>query len=264
MILDICVILYVVVCVLVGFRRGAALQLFTLVGLMVAALLYFPLGRAIGAAYGRLMNTDSLPNLFLTSGVGAVLVLLLFVAAGHLIRHFVIRPSEKLTKTDRSGGIAMGVLLGLGTVYLAACIFDQLPDQAYAKNERLLAITRDCATLKLVHRINILPDFRVTAEKLHLLSTAMLRHRRASAEILERPAVRALAADGKFKRVLEEARDPRSELHRAMNAGDVWAIINDERVQQLLSDPAVWRKARKALDAVELEELRRITGSPAE
>jgi len=261
MILDIVVVVYLIISVLVGLRRGATLQLFNLVGLVVAALLYFPLGRALGPAYGKMVQSNSPANILVAGLFGALLVVLVFLAAGYLVRHFVIKPNEKLRKKDRSGGAAMGAFLGVATVYITACVFDQFPPQAYAEHQWLARGVEGSRTLRLVRPINILPEFRTTLQKLHLFNKALVQHGRAVPELLSRPAVRELVSDPLFQRLLEAARDPRDELHKALKARDYWWLVNDERVLRVLADPVLWRKVQGAMKEIDLAELKRITAS---
>ena len=261
MILDIAILVYLVICIITGLRQGAALQLFSIVGIVVASLLFSHLGAALGPVYGDLVRSDSPANFFVAAGIGSLLVLLVFVATGHLVRHFIIRPSGKMTRKDRSSGAAMSLLFGLVMAYLVACVLDRLPDETYAQNPWLLRVASGSRAMRVVRPVNVVPEFTETLEKLHLFNKVLVQHYPAAQEILERPAVKELVTDETFRRVLEDARDPDTELHRALRDRDFWWLMNDKRIVRLLTDPALRPKVRRAMEAIELEELKRIARS---
>lgn len=268
-----------------GYLLGASKVASALAGLLIAAFLGVPLGKAFEGLIGGMLGTTGLTNRMISVVVvTVVLVAIIAIALQFVLRRFLAEKPEWQRYDRQAGlciGLAEGLLLGLVMIWavlsldpvaqtsIAQADENNLPVNPVAKMVGTLAATaRESTVGSIAQAVNPLAEMRLFAlfqKGLIVLNDPAAReafvNHAAMKNVLERPSIKQavdlFSRDPTIKQVLE--------AKEGITSGGMRSILDSPTILVILDTTDVVRDLTPIADQIELaiNEAFEEVGAPA-
>lgn len=216
-----------------GAASGASRQLAAAASIVIAFFLSRPIGRGVGPS---LANWLGGPLLF---GILAA-TLLCFIFAYILFRRLLSLGLQRVfggyggekSGTDRTLGFGLGALkiLAFAYVVISALVFAE--ENIRIAGQRLGISPQSSWAFALARRYNLFEQAQFRSAKDFLVVAKAAWDPNRMDKLKADPSFRALKEDARFQKALNDR-----QLKSAVDAGDVKALLKNNSVLQLISDP---------------------------
>jgi len=219
----------------VGAFNGAAKQVATVAAGLIAWVAAGPVGRELGVPLAKQLGTSHGVGVVLATGLAfIVLAIGVRIALTVLLRRILAGNDPKNRSVDRALGFFLGGAKVALLSYVLLCVAAFVEDNVVIAGHRLRLAPKDSYLLKGARAYNLLEtrQFKGAHELVQVAKVATNPQARASMK--GDADLEALAKDPRFQRALS-ARG----MQHALKTGDVTALLQNDQVLELISDPRV-------------------------
>lgn len=229
-----------------GVFSGAATQLARGLGLIAAYLAAGPAGRIAGVPLASALTT----SLTLGTVLGTIASFVIIYAVVHLVSTALLRrffeggQDSQRQGLDRLLGGLLGALKAAAVLYVALCAATFLESNVSIAGKRLVFTPKNSHVMGWVRRYNLLELQQFGGVHELIKAAKVVANPRAANHDQDSPDVVALQHDPRFKALLGS-----QTLRKALESGDVQALLGSNHVVELLRDTRSMERIERIADS---------------
>ncbi len=232
MTLDLVILVVTALFALWGFFSGAAKQIAVFVAWIAAWAAAMPGGQFFGPLLTTKLATSAFVGVVLASLASFLVVFVvvqLVVAA--VIRRLLAGRDPGSRTLDRLLGFGLGGGKVLAVMYVALCAMSFLEQNVVIMGRKLAFTPKDSKAMEFVHHYNLLEQQQFSGASDLAKVAQLAKDPKALQRLKDNGDFTALSKDPRFARVINAG-----ALQKALETGDVRALINNNDVVELIHD----------------------------
>ncbi len=219
-----------------GAFTGFARQVGQAAAGVAAFMLSLPVGTALsGPAAAALKSSLTVGTVAATVGAFVVIYLVVRAVLTAMIKKLLARREEDGSEShaaDRGMGFGLGGLKAAAVVWLGVSAATFIEDQLVLNGRRFSFTPRDSQAMRWGRAHNLIELFQFSGGRELALAGKLAADPTAAAKLKDDPDYAALMKDSRFKQLVHGA-----AWKKALETGDVRALMQNEQLLQLTRDP---------------------------